>query len=141
MVDKELKCQEQVAGEGPFLLQEMWSGREGLFCFRAGERGPGSCQQTSLSGPEPTGGEQPRGRAESSVSSWERVLGVSGQVSPWGRRRVGSPERAGNPTCFSAAPPGSLHSTLSPGNRESLSFVLCRLWPSPPPTPSLQLTR
>ena len=37
MVDNELKCQEQVAGERPFLLQEVCSGREGLFCFRAGE--------------------------------------------------------------------------------------------------------
>ena len=76
---------------------------------------------------------------EAELAVAERVLGVSGQVSPWGRWRVGSCERARNPTCFSAAPPGSLRSTLSPGNRESVSFGLCWLWPSPPPTPSLQV--
>lgn len=42
MVDKVLKCWEQAAREGPFLLQETWSGREGLFCFTARERVEGT---------------------------------------------------------------------------------------------------
>ena len=42
MVDKGLKCREQAAGEGPFLLQETCSGREGLFCFTARERVEGT---------------------------------------------------------------------------------------------------
>lgn len=57
---------------------------------------------------------------------------------------MGSPEGARNPTCFSAALPGSLHSTPSPVDRERsiiLSPARHRLQLSSPPALTLQLTR
>lgn len=55
---------------------------------------------------------------------------------------MGSPEGAQNPTCFSAALPGSLHSTPSPVDRErSIILPPHRLQLSSSPALTLQLTR
>lgn len=76
---------------------------------------------------------------EAELAAAEGALGASGQValkarpSKGERPGAGSPEGARNPTCFSAAPPGSLHSTPIPMDRERSITSPC------PAAPSLSL--
>lgn len=58
-----------------------------------------------------------------------------------GKTEVGSPEGARNPTCFSVAPPGLLHSTPSPVDRERSITLPAQLHRPHLPSLALQLTR
>lgn len=95
--------------------------------------------------PEPLRRDGPRGGAGSRASSCQGVSGVSARWPLKGRPGKGEDgggqsEGARNPTCFSAAPPGLLHSTPSPVDRER-SITLPAQLHHHLPSLALQLTR
>lgn len=102
-------------------------------CFTPwGASGPkGAPSRPVFSLPEASQGEQPRaGRAvelaaPGGLGAGLAKLPLGGRPSEAGRQKVASPGGACGPTCFFVAPPGWLHSTLSPAEGEK----------HPPPSP------
>lgn len=133
-------------GEGHLLLLEVLRRRGAFLLYSGGEGGgwPRERLQGSkvvlLSWPEATQGEQLQ---ETELAAFEGVRGFCpgcplGKAKCRGRTEPGWSRWARNPTCFSAAPPGWLHSTLSPADRERSTILPLRwLYQASSPTPAL----